>query len=219
MSAFLPPPSVAPPSITVHGQGRRLVTPDRVTFHFALSVVAPSVRDAETALVAQRVRLLEALKPLVPPDRPVQSAGLRLAPHHVYEQHRYVFQGFQATESLTLRLPLATDTSRAVLHAVASEMDALQLSIHYAAKDTAAAAAAARTAAVHDAQLKATQLAAADQKLGRLLRLTDTDDEPAFRVQASTVSERAPDDVPPEAIPVTATISAIWELLPALAVS
>lgn len=210
-------PTAAPPSITVHGHAQRFIKPDRVTFRFTLNLVAPSIREAEAALLQQRSRLLGALTPLLPAKRQVESTGLRLGPHHVYEKHRYAFKGFQATEALSLRLPLGPSTTRDILHAVADQLDSIELRLHYSAKRSAATAKAARTAAVRDAQTKATQFAtAAGQQLGPLLRLTDdADPEPGFRIHASTVSESslASDaDTAPEAIPFTASIRVTWEL-------
>lgn len=207
----------APPTITVVGHAERFVKPDRVTFRFTLSLVAPSVREAEASLLRQRTQLLNALTPLLPPGRQVESAGLHLGPHHVYENHRHVFKGFEATECLSLRLPLGPDTTRNVLHAVADQLDSIDLRLHYSAKCHTSATEAARTGAVHDARQKATQFAAAaDQQLGRLLRLTDHVNDSNFRVEACTTSELAGDpDAAPESISVSATIRAVWELVPA----
>lgn len=215
------PPSKPTPTLTVTGQGRARVPPDRIVFTLELDALTPTVDDTQRALEALRQRLSAALAATdVDADR-VSSAGPQLTPQHDYEKSLWVFKGIRGSERITVRIPHEHGRATQVLRALGGELEHVRVTVGHINRDANAGRADALRAAVADARVQAEIIAAASGvclgPIAEILRDTDSNrcslDEATHTVFESASSNGGEFD--PTEITIETEVRVVWTLAPA----
>ncbi len=211
-------PDVMPPTITVTGRGRVLVTPDRIVFTITVSSLAPTVDESRRALESLRGGVSAALNRADVPADAIRSAGPDWRPEHEYEKQVLRFKGVAGREIITVRIPRESGRTAIILRELAAQLQLARVDVSQVARDTCAALAKALAAAVADARTRAEAIAAAaGVRLGPVRTLTHGDENQrgSRGCSGAVCDEAIPVEIEPDDAVVNAEVTATWDVLPA----
>jgi hypothetical protein len=183
--------------ITVTGVGTVTGTPNQLLLSMGVSVNGASVSSA-LGQANQTVRnVTAALRARGVAGRDIQTSGMSIYPN--YQGNSQVPVGYNVSESLTATLNNLSKAGSQMQAAVQAGGNAITVdNVSLNLTDTGKLLAAARTAAVHDAQAKAGQFAAAlGEKLGPVVSITpEQQSSPVFYGSDATVPHAKAASVP-----------------------
>jgi hypothetical protein len=160
-------------SITVHGTGRITLTPDMATVDLGVSTRAATASAAQESAATKMTAVLASVRTFGIADRDLATVSVSLSPMYDYNDGNQKLTGYEATQTLEVKVHKLGDTGRLIDSAVAAGASIVQ-GISLTVSDPAAATSQARNAAVADAKARATALAqAAGVSLGAPISITE----------------------------------------------
>lgn len=198
-----PPPHAQVESVTVSGNGRATLTPDRFTFSVGVQTMAPTVDDAVTENNRRVQNVIAALKRAGATDKDIQTTNFNIYPQQEYGEGRLPrILGYQVNNSITVRSTKIGDAGRLLGIAIAAGVNT-STGLNFEVSDPARGREQGLKAAFDDAKAKATLLAqAAGRSLGRALLInegTQPYNPPQPMIRAMAMEAKAAQDVPVEA--------------------
>ena len=205
-------------TVSVSGEGRMSMAPDRVTFSAGVETVAPTADEAVRQNSAKVAAVIAALKKAGAADREVRTSNFSLFPQQEYvENRRPRVIGYQATNMVTVTRDDISGIGRflqAAVDAGANNVSGLNMTV----RDPQKGRSEGLKAAFEDARAKASLLAqAAGRSLGRALAITEgtgvVPPRPMYG-KVAAVEARMTQDVPVEtgSQEVTFSVSVVFEL-------
>ncbi len=164
----------AQPSITVHGTGTVTLVPDLATVVLGVDVRAVSARAAQADASSRMNAVIAAVKQhnVAPAD--MATVNVSLGPVYNYSGDSQKLVGYEAAQSLSVKVRNLSDTGSLIDDAVAAGATQVQ-GVSLSVADPDVATTQARTAAVADAKARAQALAAAaNVTLGAPISITET---------------------------------------------
>ena len=153
---------IADSGITVTGTGRAMAAVDRVTVTLGVEIVRPDAGEAFRTAATSVTGVLAVLADHGVDSRSVRTADLSLGPRRTYRDNEQVISGYEATQRLVVSLDGLATVDRMLTDLVARAGEGLRID-----QD-------ARTAAMIDARVQATALAAlAGRQLGPVVRIVE----------------------------------------------
>jgi len=208
------------PTVTVSGTGSAGRPADLAQATFTAEAIRESAADARSAAATVAAGVIAALRGSGVADADLHTAGLDVTPNWEHDGTRMVRNGFTVTNriAVTVRdLESVGQVLDAGLEAGATGLD----EVTFLLADEASAADEARRAAVADAQARAATIAdASGGRLGALVSIAEgvapvPGPFPAPRMMAMA-ADSVPTPVLPGRIEVTVSVSAEWEIDPAV---
>jgi uncharacterized protein YggE len=196
------PPMVAWESVTVGGNGRASLAPDRFSFSVGVQTVAPTVDDAVAENNKRVQSVLAALKKAGAQDKDIQTSNFNIYPQQSYEQGKLpTILGYQVTNNITVRSTKIADAGRLLGIAISAGVNTSS-GLNFEVSDPARGREQGLRAAFEDAKAKASLLAqAAGRTLGRALLINEGNIQqpmpPPYPMRTMAVSAQAA-DVPVE---------------------
>lgn len=183
------------PRIVVQGQGIVSTKPDLAILVIGATVRADNAADAFNRAEQRVSALTDALKADGVPDSDIQTRQFSLNPEFGRSDNNNPppLTGWRATHTVAVKLRDFSTIGKVIDDAVAAlGGDATIQGISFTIENSTAAAAQARTAAIHDAQTKAQQMASdAGVTLGRILLITETSAPPPTPLRADVAAAPA----------------------------
>lgn len=219
-TAFAQPATAPTGSITVSGNGRATVTPDRFSFSVGVQTVGATVEDAVAENNRKVAAVIAALKRAGAQDKDIQTSQFSIHPQQDYQQGRLPrILGYQVSNNVTVRSEKIGDAGRLLGVAVSAGVNHSS-GINFEVSDPARGRDQGLRAAFEDARAKATLLAqAAGRTLGRAITITEGVQHhvvppPMPVTRAMAMEGRVAGDVPVESgtQEVSYTVSATFEL-------
>ena len=213
-------PTNAVPTITVRGTGKVSVAPDRVALHFSVKCREWEYADAIDGLNNQVEELREALEGcgLDRKDLKTSDFDVERATRWDKDEEEHVPNGFEASHSLNIKMPLDQARLNEVLNSIAESMSGASFDIFFETSKEAALRDKVLAAAVADARHKGEVLAtAAGLKLGHILHMGHTWTEVSFNSPRYAMDREmcysAPSpDIEPEDVSSSDTVEMLWSL-------
>ena len=211
--------NMTPPieSVTVSGNGRVTVTPDRYTFTVGVQTVAATVDDALRENNSRVAAVIAALKKNGAKDSEIRTSSFSIYPQQDYQQgHLPRITGYQVNNSVTVMRDKIGDAGKLLQAAVSAGVNTSS-GLQFEVSDPTRGRDEGLRAAFNDAKAKASLLAAAaGRTLGRALTINEAvipQQPPIPRVMAMR-AEAQQQEVPVEAgtQELNFTITATFEL-------
>ena len=167
--------STYPATISVTGTGEVIVTPDTANIQIGVQVFAVELAEAQSKSTEQMNSIIDTIKAAGIEDKDIQTSNYSVSIRQQYDDQGIATAvlGYDIynTLSVTVRdLDALGDILDQVVAAGANQI----YGITFFSSDLTAATAAAREAAVKDAQERATQLAtAAGVEVGRIINISE----------------------------------------------
>ena len=177
-AVFIATAAIAQPqpmeSVTVSGNGRVMVTPDRFTFQVGVQTVAPTVDDAVSENNRRVAAVIAALKKAGAEDKDIQTSQFMIHPQQQYQEGKLPrILGYQVTNTVTVRSDKIGDAGRLLGVAVSAGVNTSS-GINFEVSDPARGRDQGLRAAFEDARAKASLLAqAAGRTLGRAIEIVE----------------------------------------------
>ena len=213
-----PRESGMPETVSVTGNSRVQLTPDRFSFNVGVQTQAPTVEEAVNENNARVAAIIAALKKAGATDQEIRTSGFSVYPQQNYVQGqppRVI--GYQVSNSVTVTKKQIADAGRLLqvaINAGVNEASGLQFEV----SDMARGRDQGLRAAFDDARAKATLLAqAAGRSIGRAIVITEGAEPIAPRpmVMARAMAKaEAVSQVPVESgtSELTYTVSVVFEM-------
>jgi uncharacterized protein YggE len=200
--AAQPTPSFHQESITVSGNGKATVTPDRFSFTVGVQTVGPTVDQAVNQNNQRVADVLAALKKAGASAADIQTAQFNIWPQQDYREGQLPkILGYQVSNSITVRSAKITDAGRYLGVAINAGVNTSS-GINFVVSNPATGRQQGLAAAMDDARAKAEILAkAAGRSLGRALVINEGVQGPAPSPYPARMAmeAKAVSDVPVEA--------------------
>jgi len=166
--------SSSEPSITVHGTGTVTLTPDMASVVLGVDSRQSSAKAAQAGASVAMNAVIAAVKKHNVAAADMATVNVSLGPVYDYNNNSQKLVGWDANQSLSVKVRNLSDTGSLIDDAVAAGATQVQgVSLTVANPDTATAQ--ARTAAVADAKARAQALAtAAGVTLGSPISISET---------------------------------------------
>lgn len=199
-SAFAQQPAE---TVTVSGNGRAIVTPDRFTFQVGVQTVGATVDDAVAENNSRVAAVIAALKKAGAQDNDIQTSQFSIYPRQDYQEGKPPrILGYQVSNNISVRSTKVGEAGRLLGVAVAAGVNHAS-GINFEVSDPARGRDQGLKAAFDDARAKASLLAqAAGRTLGRAIEISEGQrlGEPPPRPMARTMAMEAQvaSDVPVE---------------------
>lgn len=206
-------------TITVPGVGRVEVVPDTADVRLGVAVTRPTVAEAREAAAATAGAILEAVLAAGVARGDVRTSGLTVSPEYDYEDHRPRLRGQQVSHLYRVTVRSLDALGAVIDGALAAGATTLD-GVVFRTADPAAAEAAARAAAIRDARLKATAIAAeAGVTLGGLVAVVEGGPGGPGRRPTSArmalAAEASPTPVEAGTEEIAVSVTATFEIAPA----
>jgi uncharacterized protein YggE len=161
-------------TVTVTGNGRASVTPDRFTFQVGVHTVAATVDDAVSENNRRVASVIAALKKAGAQDGDIQTSQFTIYPQQDYKEGQLPrILGYQVQNTVTVRSTKINDAGRLLGVAIGAGVNTSS-GINFEVSDPARGRDQGLKAAFDDARTKATLLAqAAGRTLGRALEISE----------------------------------------------
>jgi uncharacterized protein YggE len=206
-------------SISVTGNGKVTLTPDRVSFTIGVESVAPTVADATRTNTEQTARVIAALKRAGATDREIRTTNFSIYPQYEYiENRRPNLVGYQVSNNITVTKNDPAEAGRllqAAIDAGANNASGLSFTV---SDETRGRDEGLRTA-FNDAKQKAQVLAqSAGRALGRAVQITEgsapmpSPMPPPMYDRAMAANMKQEVAVAPGSTELNFTVSVIFEL-------
>lgn len=159
-------------TVTVTGNGRAAVTPDRFTFQVGVHTVAATVDDAVAENNRRVASVIAALKKAGAQDRDIQTSQFTIYPQQDYKEGQLPrILGYQVQNTVTVRSTKINDAGRLLGIAIGAGVNTSS-GINFEVSDPARGRDQGLKAAFDDARAKAALLAqAAGRTLGRAIEI------------------------------------------------
>ena len=205
-----------PQTLTLSVEGKAARAPDLAEVSGGVVTLAPTAAAAMAANAARMTAVVAAVRRAGLADRDIQTSGLSLQPQYRYENNQPpALTGYQATNTVTLRIRRLPDTGRlldALVAAGANQLSGPTFRIE--AADTALDE--ARTAAVATGRARAELYAkAAGLHVRRIASIGESGGNPEARpimVRAMMKSEAAETPVAPGEVSLSISVTMVFEL-------
>jgi len=190
-------------TVTVSGNGRAIVAPDRFTFQVGVQTVGATVDDAVAENNHRVASVIAALKKAGAQDRDIQTSQFSIYPQQDYQPGKLPrILGYQVSNNVSVRSEKINDAGRLLGIAVGAGVNTSS-GINFEVSDPARGRDRGLRAAFEDARAKASLLAqAAGRTLGRAIEITEGQrlSEPPPRPMTRTMAMEAQvaGDVPVE---------------------
>ena len=161
-------------TVTVTGNGRAMVTPDRFTFNVGVQTVGATVDDAVAENNRRVASVIAALKKAGAQDKDIQTSQFSIYPQQDYQQGKLPrILGYQVSNNISVRSDKVGEAGRLLGIAVAAGVNNSS-GINFEVSDPARGRDQGLKAAFDDARAKASLLAqAAGRTLGRAIEITE----------------------------------------------
>src|ERR1700680_1748311 len=169
-----PRESGMPETVSVTGNSRVQLTPDRLSFNVGVQTMAPTVDDAVNQNNARVASVIAALKKAGATDAEVRPSGFSVSPQQTYEQGQPPrLVGYQVSNSVTVTKKEVAQAGRLLQVAISAGVNEASGLMFDVADQTRGRDQGLR-AAFDDARAKAGLLAqAAGRTLGRAIMITE----------------------------------------------
>lgn len=190
-------------TVTVSGNGRAIVTPDRFTFQVGVQTVGATVDDAVAENNRRVAAVIAALKKAGAQDSDIQTSQFSIYPQQDYQEGKLPrILGYQVSNNISVRSTKVGEAGRLLGIAVAAGVNHSS-GINFEVSDPSRGRDQGLKAAFDDARAKASLLAqAAGRTLGRAIEISEGQrlGEPPPRPMARTMAMEAQvaSDVPVE---------------------
>ncbi len=204
-------------TVTSHGQGSALGTPDMATVDLAVQTQASTAGSALDQNSADTDNLLKSLFADGISKKDVQTSGLSL--HEMYGGPTPAITGYQVTNIVTVQIHSVSSTGTIIDSAAKAAGNSIRINqLSFSVQDPAALFGQARAQAVSQAATEAKAMAtAAGEHLGALCSLNDSapSSEP-LNTSSFNALVGAPSSVPVQSgsQQVKATVTAVYQLKP-----
>ncbi len=213
-------PTNAVPTITVRGTGKVSVAPDRVSLNFSVKCQEWGYADTIEGLNNQVEMLRVALEECGLDRKDLKTSDFDVDRETRWDEDKdeHVFDGFEASHSLSIQMPLDQARLNEVLNSIAESMSGASFDIYFETSKEAELRDKVLAAAVADARHKAEVLAsAAGLGLGDILHMGHTWTEVSFHSPRYAMDREmcysAPSpDIEPEDISSSDTVEILWSL-------
>jgi uncharacterized protein YggE len=190
-------------SVTVSGNGRASLTPDRFTFSVGVQSVAPTVDDAVSENNKRVQNVIAALKRAGAAEKDIQTSNFNIWPQQEYGEGRLPrILGYQVSNSVTVRSTKIGDAGRLLGIAIAAGVNTAS-GISFEVSDPARGREQGLRSAFDDAKAKAMLLAqAAGRTLGPAVIISEGVQQynpPPMPMRAMAMEAKVAQDVPVEA--------------------
>ncbi|TAN27603.1 MAG: DUF541 domain-containing protein [Actinomycetota bacterium] len=205
------------PTVTSHGQGSALGTPDMATVDLGVQTQESTATAALDQNSSNTSGLLKALSANGVSKSDVQTSGLSL--HGIYGGPTPTITGYQVTNTVTVQIHNVSSTGTIIDSAAKAAGNSIRINqITFSVKDSSALFDQARAQAVSQAATEANAMAkAAGKHLGALCSLNDSapSSQPLNTTNYSTAAG-VPASVPIQegSQKVKATVTAVYQLQP-----
>lgn len=206
-----------PETVSVSGQGRVTLTPDRYTFTVGVQTVAPTVDDAVRENNTRTANVIAALKKNGATEQEIRTSNFSIYPQQSYEQGQPPrITGYQVSNSITVTRDKIADAGKLLQAAVNAGVN-VSSGLQFQVSDPARGRDQGLRAAFDDARAQATVLAqAAGRTLGRALTISEGAAPPPPPRPVYAMAMKAADtaEVPVEAgtQEQTFSVSVVFEL-------
>ncbi|RJS47364.1 SIMPL domain-containing protein [Nocardioides cavernaquae] len=210
-------------TITLAGQGKVTVVPDRATASLGVQVTKPDAKGAMAEADSLQGKVIAALLAAGVEKSDIRTSGLDLQPEYDYEgRGKPTITGYTVTQTVKVTmkdLKKAGDVLSAAAEAGGNATRINDFKLSVGDKDEAMGE--ARDKAIADARKKAQQFAkAADRELGKVIRITETGSDsgpqPYAQMYAedSMVTANALKSAPiePGEQKLSISVKVVWEL-------
>ena len=176
-------------TIDVYADGTVIIEPDSASIIIGVDVSQPNLADAQLEADTRMVDVIAAIVAAGIDEEYIQTTWYNVSVINDYDEYGRMkgVIGYQVSHQVTV-VTEDLDGLGALIDSVVSKGANSIYGITFFAKDSTAAASQARTLAVENARVKATELAAAaGVELGRLVRVSETysPSSPAVRSEAA----------------------------------
>lgn len=205
------------PTLTVSAEGKVERAPDIADLSGGVVSVAPTAAAAMADNARAMTAVIAAVRRAGIAERDIQTAGVNLAPQYRYQNdHPPVLTGYQATNTVNLRIRKLADAGRLLDALVAAGANQLS-GPHFRVDAADAALDEARTAAVATARQRATLYAqAAGVHIKRVLSLSESGGEqprPIMVMARRMTAASAPETpVAPGEVTLGVTVNMVFEV-------
>ena len=216
-------PVAAPPAatdqgtsstISVTGTGTVTLTPDVATVIVGVSERASTAAAAQSEAASAMTAVIAAVKKHGIANADMATVNIGLSPVYDYSNNTQKLLGFQADQSLQVKVHNLSDTGALIDDAVAAGASNVQ-GISFSVSDTTAATAQARAAAIADAKTRAQELAqAAGVSLGGVVSISEVSAPTPMPVAfaASPAADRASTPVVPGTTEVSVQVQVSYAI-------
>jgi uncharacterized protein YggE len=176
--ATMPPREPAPlDTVSVTGNGRVIVTPDRFSFNATVQTISPTVEEAVNENNTKVAAVIAALKNAGAKAEEIQTSNFSIYPQQDYSQQQQGklprLIGYQVSNSITVTKKQIADAGRLLQAAIAAGVNQTS-GLSFSVSDPARGRDEGLRAAFADAHAKASLLAqAAGRTLGNALTITE----------------------------------------------
>ena len=214
--AYLAASSDSPaPAINVHGEGTVTLVPDMATVVLGVDARSSSAKSAQAAASTAMNGVVAAVRKHGIAAADMATLSVSLGPVYDYSGNSPRLTGYQASQSLQVKVRNLGDTGSLIDDAVAAGATQVQ-GVSLSVADPSAATAQARAAAVADAKAKADALAkAAGVTLGSPLSITETSSPgpiPLPYAAAAPLQDKSATQVVPGTFDVTVDVDVSYAI-------
>jgi uncharacterized protein YggE len=214
-----PRESGMPETVSVTGNSRVQLTPDRFSFNVGVQTMAPTVDDAVNQNNARVASVIAALKKAGATDAEVRTSGFSVSPQQTYEPGQPPrLVGYQVSNSVTVTKKEVAQAGRLLQVAISAGVNEASGLMFDVADQTRGRDQGLR-AAFDDARAKAGLLAqAAGRTLGRAIMITEGAEpmapRPMMMGRAMAAKAEVVSQVPVESgsSELTYTVSVVFEM-------
>lgn len=208
------------PSVTAHGEAIVQAKPDRVEIQIGVVTQAQTAEAAGAQNSKQTSDVLAAIKKSLGTSAEVKTSSYSLQPQYNYRPNaKPTITGYQAMNTVEVTSADLTSTGKVIDAATGAGANNIQ-SVQFSVKDEGAARADALRLAAQKARASAEAMAAGlGMKLGRVLRISDSEPVRVFPAQRQVMmeamqSKAAPDTpIEPGTVRIHAMVNITAELL------
>ena len=219
--AGTPPRQEAPlEMISVAGEGRVKLNPDRVRFNVGVETMAPTPSEALEQNNAKIKAVIDALRKAGAKAEEIQTSNFSIYPQFEYvENRRPRIVGYQVTNTVTVTRDVTSDSGKLLQAAVNAGVNQASGLTFFVADESPAREQGLR-AAYADARAKAETLArAAGRTVGRAVAITEGGAPPVVMPQMYARAAMAESKMMDSSVPVeqgqhelTFTVSVVFEM-------
>jgi len=204
------------PTITVSATGEASAIPDIATVDLGISVTASSANVAQDQNTEKMNELIAAIKEFGIAETDLKTSSYSLYPQYDYDVSPAVIVGYQAVQSLTVKIRDNEIIGR-VLEAAGNNGVTDVGSLRYEIDDDSAIAAEARQEAIAEARKQAQDIASAmGARLGDVVDYSEyqnSDDDIYLRSYAEIAADSAAPDIQVGENEVAMTISVTYAII------
>lgn len=203
--------------INVSGTGTALGTPDIVLLQLGASTQASTVAAARETAARAMQAVIDSLKSNGVADKDIQTTQFSISPMYDFSGSSRTLRGYQVSNIVSVKLRKVDTASKALDDAAAAGGNSVVInSISFSIDDPTDLQKQAREQAVAKAKARAEELAAhSNVKLGKVITLTEVDQQVVTQTGATASAPRAVDTSSPVQageLQVTVTVNVVYAI-------